>query len=155
MICNILRWNFIGKRRNQEMTPEEASAARKRVHEIHDKIGSLLELFVARRPLLKGCLYESRRKCGKKGCACTTGRLHTSLVLAYRGRGGQQNLYPPGQEVSALKEMTSSYQRFRKSRAELAKRFRELMESIAVLELWALEAGESRFRETETGRKAR
>lgn len=133
----------------------DASAARRRVRELYEQLGQDLDLFLGRQCLLKGCLYLSKRRCGKPGCACATGDPHQSTVLAYRGRGKQQNLSPSDPELPALQEMTANYQRFRRARVDLVRRFKELLALIGQLEDHGLERGEQQFRNTPTGRKAR
>lgn len=130
-----------------------ASAARKRLLEIHQELLRLVETFPQRRPMLKGCVYLSRRRCGKPGCACVEGPPHVSTVLAYRGEGKQRNLYPCPDEVPALEQMCADYQRFRRRRVALGKLYRQLLAQIDVLEKAALREGELRLRSMDIGRK--
>jgi hypothetical protein len=137
------------------MKAQEISEVRKSVRALIREMVRLVEVFLAREPFLKGCVYVSRRRCGTPGCACNRGELHASKVLAYRGRGKQQNLSPSEEEVRVLGKMTSSYRRFRSCRARFVKASRELLERIDLLEAERLEAGEKRFRGTATGKRAR
>jgi len=134
------------------MSADQISAVRKRIRELHDEMGRLLEGFLKRAPLLKGCVYESRHRCGKSGCACARGALHVATVLAYRGQGKQRNRHPAGRELVLVRQMTSDYQRFRRARARLVKAFQELLGQVALLERERVAEGERRFRTTDTGR---
>ena len=40
----------------------------------------------SRTPLVKGNVYEMARKCGKRSCPCTRGRLHRTWVLSWSER---------------------------------------------------------------------
>ena len=134
------------------MKREKISAVRKTILAVHEEMGRLLEGVLARGALLKGCVYESRHRCGKPRCKCARGDLHVATALAYRGRGKQQNRHPPSGELPLLRRMTAEYQRFRRSRARLVKAFRELLNAVGALEKERLAAGERRFRKTRTGR---
>lgn len=136
------------------MSRTELSQVRQRVRELCQEMDQIIEVLLRRDPLLKGCLYESRRRCGKAGCVCTKGQLHASKVFAYRGEGKQRNLSPSRTEVGALEEMTSAYQRFRRSRARWVKVSAELLGCVDILERHRVELGDKRLRRTETGRRA-
>lgn len=135
------------------MDPQQASAARARIRVIQQEMAGLVETLLTRRPLLKGCVYLSRRRCGKPGCACAKGPPHTSTVLAYRGEARQRNLYPSPGETPALERMCADYQRLRRCRVELGKLYRRLREQIDVLEEAGVRQGERRLRNMEIGRK--
>jgi len=135
------------------MNGSKVSAARKRIGDLHEEMRGLLEVLLRRRSLLRGCVYESRRRCGNPACRCVRGELHSSTVLAYRGRGRQRNLSPSGKELALVRKMTADYQRFRRSRARLVKAFQGLLDGVAVLEREGLAEGERRFGKTETGGK--
>lgn len=49
---------------------------------LRDELGQLLEVFLARDPLVKGSVYELRRKCGKPTCGCARGAPHGTVVLS-------------------------------------------------------------------------
>lgn len=140
---------------NASVKAREISETRKSVPGLIREMAGLVEVFLDREPILKGCVYVSRRRCGTPGCACDRGELHASKVLAYRGRGKQQNLCPSEGELPVLDKMTSSYRRFRSCRARFVKASREMLDRIDVLEADRLEAGEKRFRSTATGKRAR
>jgi hypothetical protein len=137
------------------MNRSKISALRKNIRESHQEISPLLEVILGHSPLLKGCVYESRRRCGNPRCGCAGGQLHCSTVLAYRGLGRQRNLYPSPKEIPFLRKLTADYQRFRRSRVRLVKVFRELLETVTKMERERLAAGERRFQKTECGGKVK
>ncbi|MCK4306023.1 MAG: hypothetical protein KAY24_17420 [Candidatus Eisenbacteria sp.] len=135
------------------MNRQRLSAARKRIHQLQQAMEDDLRVFLERTPLLKGRLYEAQTRCGKPGCRCNRGELHTAMVLAYRGGEKQYNRCPADQDIPLLHEMTGRYQDFRQARARLVKASRELLEQIGVMERERLALGEERFRKTETGKR--
>ena len=56
---------------------------------------SQLVHLLSEQPLLKGCLVERARSCGKPTCRCQKGQLHRSLYLATRHQGKRALLYIP------------------------------------------------------------
>lgn len=135
------------------MNGQRLSAARKRISQLQQALEDDLRVFLDRTPLLKGRLYEAQTRCGKPGCRCNRGELHTAMVLAYRGGEKQYNRCPADQDIPLLREMTGRYQDFRQARAGLVKTSRELLEQIGVMERERLALGERRFRKTETGKR--
>jgi hypothetical protein len=101
----------------------------------------LLEEFLGRDPLLPGSLYTLRRKCGKPSCHCNRGELHASTILSYRGPGRPQNISPAPQHIDALRNLTESYRRSRKARAQLVRWQKQLLELVAALEAARIQQG--------------
>lgn len=102
--------------------------------QLRDELGRLLEIFLAREPLVKGSVYTLRRKCGKPTCACTRGALHETVVVSWSeaGRTRLQPL-PPGRRGD-LCAAVRRYQRFRQARARLVKLHAEMLALIDALD---------------------
>jgi hypothetical protein len=102
--------------------------------QLRDELGLLLEVFLARDPLVKGSVYALHRKCGKPTCACARGDLHGSVVLSWSeaGRTRLRSL-PPGRRGD-VRAAVRRYQRFRRARARLVKLHAEMLARIAALE---------------------
>ncbi|MGQ9696119.1 MAG: DUF6788 family protein [Thermodesulfobacteriota bacterium] len=56
-----------------------------------NEIRGLIEPFFSDRPVIKGTVYELKRKCGKPGCKCARGELHTRMVVS-ASEGGKTRL---------------------------------------------------------------
>jgi len=136
-------------------SPDGLSALRKELRTRYENMAPLLEPFLERSPLLKGCVYIAKGRCGRAGCHCAKGALHTSTVLAYRGGGRQCNRCPPEADLPLLRGWTSAYQRFRKARVQWAKEAGGVLKTAALLEQARLKEGERLFRKTEVGKKMR
>ncbi len=112
----------------------QLSRTRQALVRLRDELGQLLEVFLAREPLVKGSVYELRRRCGKPTCGCTRGELHGTAVLSW-SEGGRTRLrsLPPGRRGD-LRAAVHRYQRFRRARARLVKLHIEMLALIAALE---------------------
>jgi hypothetical protein len=90
-----------------------------------------LKVAFGRSPLVKGNVYEMARKCGKANCVCTRGQLHRSMVLSW-SEGGRPRLFSiPPERLGELKEKSEEYLRFRRARARVTERGRQI---VAVLD---------------------
>ena len=121
-------------------SPAQLSRIRQALVQLRDELGLLLEVFLARDSLVKGSVYELRRKCGKPTCACARGDLHGSVVLSWSeaGRTRLRSL-PPGRRGD-VRAAVRRYQRFRRARARLVKLHAEMLALIDALDRGRREA---------------
>jgi len=68
---------------------EKFSRLRQSLLRLADEIQGLVEPFFSDRPVIKGTVYELKRRCGKSGCKCARGELH-ALVECMHGAGSPQ-----------------------------------------------------------------
>ncbi len=105
----------------------DLSRTRQGLVQLRDELSQLLELFLARDPLVKGSVYELRRKCGKPTCACARGTRHRTVVLSWSEAGRTRLVtLPPGRRGN-LRASVRQYQRFRRARARLVKLHVEML----------------------------
>jgi hypothetical protein len=52
---------------------QKASHLRQKMNAGFTEMKGLLDEFMKREPLVKGALYERRRRCGREGCRCGRG----------------------------------------------------------------------------------
>lgn len=135
------------------MNRSHLSAARRRIWQLEQAMEQDLQVLLKRGPLLKGRLYQAQTRCGKPGCRCMRGELHTAMVLSYRGGEKQYNRCPADQDRLLLGKMTDRYQGFRQARARWVKAMQEILEQVGVIEHERLAHGEEKFRKTETGKR--
>jgi hypothetical protein len=124
---------------------QQLSSLRSQLLKVRDQLPQLLEVCLARAPLLPGSLYTLRRKCGKSNCHCNRGELHESTVLSYRGQGRPRNISPPPEQLGSLRTMTQDYRRCRQTRAQLVRWQRQLLKLVDALEAARVQAGEAEF----------
>jgi hypothetical protein len=113
---------------------ERLSRVRKTLAELAEEIDALLPVFTDRSRIVKGTVYEQRRKCGKPTCYCATGKLHASMMLS-RSEEGRTKLTPIAPEqVEGFRVLTERYQNFRRARARLGQIYKKMIELIDQLE---------------------
>ena len=86
-----------------------------------------LQVVCSRTPLVKGNVYEMARKCGKRSCPCTRGRLHRTWILSWSEQGKTRLLSIPAGRLAELQEKSVDYLRFRRARARVSKSYREIL----------------------------
>ncbi len=112
----------------------DASQVRKELQLRQRELGDLLRVLKQRRPLIRGSVYNLRRKCGKDVCRCQDGFLHESWVLSVPEKGRKRmRIIPKGKRIQ-WQSMTERYRRFRRTRAQLVKLFTEIIKLIDELE---------------------
>ncbi len=61
--------------------------------------------------ILRGSLITLRRKCGKPGCRCARGELHTALALSYSIAGVTKMVMLREEDLPLVKAALARYQR--------------------------------------------
>lgn len=112
----------------------DASQLRKQLQQCHRELSDLLRVLKQRRPLIRGNVYNLRRKCGKDGCRCLDGHLHESWVLSVPEKGRKRMQVIPKGRRTQWQSMTERYRRFRRARAHLVKLFAEIIKLVDELE---------------------
>ncbi len=111
-----------------------ASQLRKQLQQLQREVSQSLWILKQRPPLVRGSVYELRRKCGKPVCRCQEGHLHESWVLSVPEEGRKRmRVVPPGKRMT-WQQMTERYRRFRRARAHLVKLFAEIIKRVDELE---------------------
>ncbi|MGH7702403.1 MAG: DUF6788 family protein [Gemmatimonadales bacterium] len=110
------------------------SRLRQSLLRLQDEAGTLLEVFLASAPLVRGSVYELRRRCGRPTCRCARGQLHPVMVISASEQGRTRLRAIPQDRLKGLRELTRSYQRFRRARARLVRVQREMLTVIDHLE---------------------
>jgi hypothetical protein len=113
---------------------DRLSRMRQSLHDLAREIERLVLVFAERDVLVKGSVYEQRRKCGKPTCHCANGELHSSMILS-RSEDGRTRLMAvrPG-HLKDLQLLTERYQRYRRARARLGRIYQTMISLIDRLE---------------------
>lgn len=113
---------------------EKFSQLRKALVQLLDEMRRLVEPFFSDRPVIKGTVYELKRRCGKPGCKCARGQLHARMVLS-ASEGGKTRLQviPHGFLVE-VKQKVRRYQELRRARARLGEIYRRMLRVIDQME---------------------
>jgi len=113
---------------------ERLSRVRQSLSQLAEEIQALLPAFNDRRPMIKGTVYEQRRKCGKPTCYCAGGDPHSSMMLSRSEQGRTKLMTIPSGQLKDFQVLTERYQRFRRSRARLGQIYKMMVQLIDQLE---------------------
>lgn len=113
---------------------ERFSRIRQSLSELAQEIQGLIPVFSERTPLMKGTVYEQKRKCGKPNCSCASGKLHGSMMLSRSDEGRTKLMAIPSGFLKDYQVLTERYQRFRRARARLGQIYNTMIELIDQLE---------------------
>src|SRR3972149_2284049 len=113
---------------------EKVSRLRQSLLHLADEIKGLVEPFFSDRPVIKGTVYELKRRCGKPGCKCARGELHTRMVVS-ASEGGRTKLQviPQGFLVE-VQAKVRRYQELRRVRARLGENYRNMLKVMDEME---------------------
>jgi len=91
------------------------------------EVRELIKPFFSDKPVIKGSVYELKRKCGKPGCRCTKGQLHRSMVLSSSEKGRTRLLIIPHGFLLEVKSKVQRYQKLRRTRRRLIEVQRKML----------------------------
>jgi hypothetical protein len=113
---------------------EKFSRLRQSLVHLVSEMKQLVEPFFSDRPVIKGTVYELRRRCGKPGCKCAQGELHVRMVVSASEKGKTQlRVIPRGFLVEAQQKV-GRYQELRRMRARLVAIHREMLKVLDEME---------------------
>ena len=113
---------------------DRLSRIRQSLVQLPQEIEELLPPLMERAPMVKGTVYEQRRKCGRSNCACATGEPHRSMMLSRSEAGRTKLMAIPAGSLKELEVLTERYQRFRRARARLGQIYKRMVVLIDQLE---------------------
>ena len=115
----------------------DVSFYRKQILNLLNQIKDLLSIILSKNSLIKGTIYDQKKKCGNPNCKCARGELHITKLLSFSDKG-KTKLIPLTKysydELLKIRQKVKSYQQFRKSRAGIVKKFKLLIRYINELE---------------------
>lgn len=119
---------------HEPSTRQELSRLRRKLVRLLERLERILEPAHERLPVIKGTVYELARKCGTPGCRCARGELHRSMVLSWSegGKTRLKSLQPD--QVEEVRRKSKGYARLRRSRAQVTKISREMLEVLDRIE---------------------
>lgn len=111
------------------------SQARLKLKQLGSELIKLLNVFLARKTLIKGGVYQSKSRCGKPNCRCVReGKLHGVWKLYWTEGGKTKQIAIKKGGVYDYQRLTANYQRFRKARARLVRIYQEMIQLINFIE---------------------
>jgi hypothetical protein len=113
---------------------DRLSRTRQSLSQLAEEIQGLVSALNDRRPMIKGTVYEQRRKCGKTNCYCADGEPHRSMMLSRSDQGRTKLMTIPSGHLKDFQVLTERYQRFRRARARLGQIYKAMVKLIDQLE---------------------
>jgi hypothetical protein len=113
---------------------ERFSRLRQSLLHLAKEVRQLIEPFFSDRPLIKGSVYELKRRCGKPGCKCARGELHARMVVSASESGKTRLQVIPHGFLVEIQEKVRRYQEVRRARARLVEIHREMLKVMDEME---------------------
>jgi hypothetical protein len=115
-------------------TREKFSRLRQSLVHLVNEMKQLVEPFFSDRPVIKGTVYELRRKCGKPGCKCAKGELHARMVVSASEKGRTRLRVIPRGFLVEVQERVKRYQDLRRVRTRLVAIHRQMLRVLDEME---------------------
>ena len=113
---------------------QKISRYRQSLVRLCDELSQLIQPFLSDKPVIKGSVYELKRKCGKSGCKCGRGHLHQSMVLSVSEKGRTQLRVIPQGFLVEVQLKVGRYERLRRARARLVEVQRSMLQLMDLME---------------------
>ena len=111
------------------------SRLRQALHQLVEELPKLIKPVLSDRPVIKGSVYEIKRRCGKPGCKCAHGEeLHKSMVLSTSEQGRTKLRTIPRGHLTDVRQKVAAYQQIRRFRTRLVKTHQKMLEIIDEIE---------------------
>ena len=119
---------------------EKFSRLRQSLVQLVNEMKRLVEPFFSDRPVIKGTVYELRRRCGKPGCKCAKGQLHARMVVSASEKGKTRLRVIPRGFLVEVQQKVRRYQDLRRIRVRLVAIQREMLKVLDEMEAMRREA---------------
>jgi len=113
---------------------ERFSRLRQSLLHLAQEVRQLIEPFFSDRPLIKGSVYELKRRCGKPGCKCVQGELHARMVVSASESGKTRLQVIPHGFLVEVQSKVRRYQELRRARSRLVEIHRKMLQVLDEME---------------------
>ncbi len=113
---------------------EKFSQLRQTLVRLAGEIRGLVEPCFSDKPVIKGTVYELKRRCGKPGCKCTRGELHRRMVVSASEEGKTRLQVIPRGYLVEVQEKVGRYQELRRMRTRLGTIYQKMLEVMDTME---------------------
>jgi hypothetical protein len=111
------------------------SQLRHSLRRLSDELRQLINLSFSDKPVIKGSVYELKRKCGKPGCKCAQGELHSRMVVSASEKGKTILRVIPHGFLVEVQSKVGRYQQLRRARTRLVEVHRKMIQVIDEMEV--------------------
>jgi len=113
---------------------EKFSQLRQALLRLAGEVRGLIEPFFSDKPVIKGTVYELKRRCGKPGCKCARGELHRRMVVSASEEGKTHIQVIPRGFLVEVEDKVRRYRELRHVRARLGEIHRKMLEAMDEME---------------------
>jgi len=113
---------------------EKFSRLRQSLVQLVNEMKRMVESFFSDRPVIKGTVYELRRRCGKPGCKCAKGQLHARMVVSASEKGKTRLRVIPRGFLVEVQQKVRRYQDLRRIRVRLVAIHRQMLRVLDEME---------------------
>jgi len=110
------------------------SRLRQSLVRLSEEIPELIQSLLSDKLLIKGSVYELKRKCGKAGCKCSKGELHSRMVLSASEKGRTRLRVIPDGLLAEVQIKVKRYKKLRHTRARLGEVHKKMISIIDQME---------------------
>ncbi len=103
------------------------SRLRQSLVHLADEVRQLVDPLLSDKPVIKGSVYELKRKCGKPGCKCAQGELHRSMVVSASEKGKTKLRVIPQGSLVEVERKVRRYQKLRRVRTRLVEVHKKIL----------------------------
>jgi hypothetical protein len=111
------------------------SQLRHSLRRLSDELRQLIIPSFSDKPVIKGSVYELKRKCGKPGCKCAQGELHSRMVVSASEKGKTILRVIPHGFLVEVQAKVGRYQQLRRARTRLVEVHRKMIQVIDEMEV--------------------
>ena len=119
--------NAAGKRKFSQL--------RHSLRRLSDELRQLIIPSFSDKSVIKGSVYELKRKCGKPGCKCAQGQLHSRMVVSASEKGKTILRVIPHGFLVEVQAKVRRYQELRRARARLVEVHRKMIQVMDEMEV--------------------
>jgi len=110
------------------------SQLRQYLRNLADQLNQLIDPFFSQKPVIKGSVYELKRKCGKRGCKCVQGELHSRMVVSASEKGKTRLSVIPRGFLVEVQIKVRGYQDLRRARARVVEVHKKMLQVLDEME---------------------
>lgn len=111
------------------------SQLRHSLRRLSDEVRQLINPSFSDKSVIKGSVYELKRKCGKPGCKCAQGELHSRMVVSASEKGKTILRVIPHGFLVEVQGKVRRYQELRRARAQLVEVQRKMIQVMDEMEV--------------------
>jgi len=110
------------------------SRLRQSLRRLTGQLSQLIAPFYLSSPVIKGSVYELKRKCGKPGCKCARGELHSRMVVSASEKGRTKLRVIPTGSLADVQAKVRRYQDLRRARVQIVEAHKRMLQLLDQME---------------------